>query len=150
MRLGDLSQHAEGEDGAEPNVTPLIDIVFILLIFFLVTTTFAKDLGLDIDRPAAATGSEQPADVLRVAVGRDGSLTVAARPTSPWNLSAAVRRALVSRRDKSVLLVSDEGVEAGALVDVMDACRLAGASRVAVAVEGRANDGAAAAGSPAP
>lgn len=127
--------HYEDED-VEPNITPLIDIVFILLIFFLVTTTFAKDLGMDVDRPEASSGASQQSEILRVAVGRNGEVTVAARPASMWNLSAAVQTALDKRRDKAVLLVADQAVPAGALVEVMDACKIGGASRVAVAVEG--------------
>ena len=127
--------HYEDED-VEPNITPLIDIVFILLIFFLVTTTFAKDLGMDVDRPEASSGAAQQSEILRVAVGRNGEVTVAARPASMWNLSAAVQTALDKKRDKAVLLVADQAVPAGALVEVMDACKIGGASRVAVAVEG--------------
>jgi len=119
----------------EPNLAPLIDIVFILLIFFVVTTTFAKDLGLDIQRPAASTAVEVPTRVVRVAVSPSGEVTVDARPTSPWRLEDEVKQRLVNDLEKSVLVVADTAVEAGKLVQIMDACRRAGANNVALAVE---------------
>ena len=131
-----MNRNRYEEEDVEPNITPLIDIVFILLIFFLVTTTFAKDLGIEVERPEASSGAAQESDVLRVAVGRNGEVTVAACPASLWNLSGVVQAALDQRREKSVLLVADQSVSAGALVEVMDACKIGGASQVAVAVEG--------------
>ena len=136
-----MNRNRYEEEDVEPNITPLIDIVFILLIFFLVTTTFAKDLGMEVDRPEASSGAAQQSEILRVAVGRNGEVTVAARPASMWNLSGAVQTALDKRREKAVLLVADQAVPAGALVEVMDACKVGGASRVAVAVEGIAKKG---------
>lgn len=133
MRLGQLRDELDGIE--EPNIAPLIDIVFILLIFFVVTTTFVRDLGLEVDRPQAQTGAETPSRVVRVALSSRGELTVDARPTSPWRLEAEVEDRLIHYRDKTVLLVADQGVEAGKLVEVMDACRRAGAVDVAVAVE---------------
>jgi len=119
----------------EPNIAPLIDIVFILLIFFVVTTTFARDLGLEVERPKASSGAEQPTHIVRVAVGRGGELAVDGLATSPWRLQAEVHDRLSHYVDKSVLVVADRSVDAETLVQVMDRCRLAGASQVAVAVE---------------
>ncbi|MGF1512026.1 MAG: ExbD/TolR family protein [Myxococcota bacterium] len=134
MRLGSIS----GEDldrDEEPNVAPLIDIVFILLIFFVVTTTFAKDLGLEVERPEAQSAREQPSAIVRVAIDRNDALTVDGRATSPWRLRAEVEDRLSSYAEKSVLVVADVAVPAETLVQAMDACRLAGATQVALAVE---------------
>lgn len=133
MKLGEVSQTPSTAD--EPNVAPLIDIVFILLIFFVVTTTFARDLGIDVQRPAAASGRELPNQIVRVAVRDRHELTVDGRPTSPWRLQAEVKDRLSHYPEKSVLVVADRAVDAATLVDVMDDCRLAGASQVALSVE---------------
>lgn len=119
----------------EPNVAPLIDIVFILLIFFVVTTTFARDLGIDLERPSARTGVELPNHIVRVAVSDRHELAVDGRPTSAWRLEAEVAERLSHYTDKSVLVVADRRVDAETLVEVMDACRTAGASQVAISVE---------------
>jgi len=133
MKLGSVTSTPPSSD--EPNVAPLIDIVFILLIFFVVTTTFTRDLGIDVERPSAGNATEQPANLVRVAVGRGGELAVDGRATSPWRLAAEVQDRIALYVDKSVLVVADRGVDAKTLVDVMDTCRQAGAQEVAIAVD---------------
>jgi len=133
MKLGSVTHGTTSSE--EPNLTPLIDVVFILLIFFVVTTTFARDLGIDVKRPKAGTATEQPAHVVRVAVGAGGELAVDGRPTSPWRLAEEVEGRIAHGDKQAVLVVADRSVEANALVSVMDACRKAGATQVALAVE---------------
>ncbi|MGB0591780.1 MAG: ExbD/TolR family protein [Myxococcota bacterium] len=133
MKLGSVTSSPPPNE--EPNVAPLIDIVFILLIFFVVTTTFARDLGIDVDRPSAGSATEQPANLVRVAVGRGGELAVDGRATSSWRLAAEVEDRIAHYVEKAVLVVADRGVDAETLVDVMDTCRQAGARQVALAVE---------------
>lgn len=132
MKLGQLTDELEANE--EPNLTPLIDIVFILLIFFLVTTTFAKELGISVERPEASSATAMQAQVVRVAVSKEGAVTVNGQPTSSFRLEAEVRAALSADR-KSVLLVADKAVDAETLVELMDACRTAGANDVALAVD---------------
>ena len=133
MKLGSATNTPPPSE--EPNVAPLIDIVFILLIFFVVTTTFARDLGIDVERPSAGSASEQPANVVRVAVGRGGELTVDGRATSPWRLETEIEDRMAQSTEKSVLVVADRSVNAETLVKVMDTCRKAGARQVAIAVD---------------
>ena len=133
MKLGSVTHDSPATE--EPNVAPLIDIVFILLIFFVVTTTFSKELGIDVERPSAGSASEQAQNVVRVAVGRGGEVAVDGRPTSFWRLGAEVEDVLSVSSEKSVLLVADQAVEAKMLVEVMDICRQVGATKIAVAVE---------------
>lgn len=132
MKIGQLSN--EVTEGAELNITPLIDIVFILLIFFVVTTTFVHELGLPIERPDSSTATEQPHDVVRVAVSRQGEVTVDAQPTSPWRVEAEVRARLREHADASVIVIADKGSTAEVIVDAIDACRRAGAEGVALGV----------------
>jgi len=131
--LGRLSESMSEQ--ADLNITPLIDIVFILLIFFVVTTTFVHELGLPIDRPESSTASEQAQHVVRVAVSRQGEITVDAQPTSAWRVEAEVRAQLRDRPKAAVLVIADRGAVADVLVEVIDACRRAGASDVALGVE---------------
>lgn len=133
MKLGSISDSPPPTE--EPNVAPLIDIVFILLIFFVVTTTFARDLGIEVERPSAGSATEQSSNVVRVAVGRDGALAVDGRPTSAWRLGAEVEDRMTAYSEKAVLVVADRTIDAKTLVDVMDTCRQVGARQVAVAVD---------------
>ena len=133
FRIGQLSEGVS--DPAELNITPLIDIVFILLIFFVVTTTFVHELGLPIARPESSTATEQPPSVVRVAVSAHGEITVDAQPTSPWRVEAEVRTRLREDTDAAVVVIADRGTHAHSLVEVIDACRRAGATDVALGVE---------------
>jgi biopolymer transport protein ExbD len=136
VKLGQVTSSSPAPAGQdEPNVAPLIDIVFILLIFFVVTTTFARDLGIDVDRPHASTGVQQPTELVRVAVGRRGELAVDGRATSAWRLEAEVQDRLSHYVSKSVLVVADETVDTKTVVRVIDQCRAAGATQVALAAE---------------
>ncbi len=132
-RLGQLGD--EPGEGSGLDITPLIDIVFILLIFFVVTTTFVHDLGIDVERPQASTARELPAELVRVAISERGEITVDGRATGQWRVEAEVRDRLAGRSDGSVLLIADRGVHADRIVALMDACRSAGAGHVALAVE---------------
>jgi biopolymer transport protein ExbD len=135
MKLGQLSEQMTPSGADEPNITPLIDIVFILLIFFVVTTTFAQELGIEIERPEAQSGSEVPTRIVRIAVTDHGDVTVDARATSPWRIEHEVRERLSLYAEKAVLVVADRRVDAAQLVEVIDAARRGGATDVALAVE---------------
>ena len=126
---------APKKETLEINIAPLIDIVFILLVFFMVTTTFNRDTHLKLARPNAQTGLESEAAPLRVAVDQRGQITVDGKPINPWMVQSKVRAALSLRTNKTVLLVSDQAVETGRLVELMDQCTLAGASDVGISVE---------------
>lgn len=117
------------------DISPLIDVVFILLIFFMVSTTFVKDMKLDLQRPGAASSERAPTKVLRVHLDRHENVYVDGNPVKPWMLQSRVRDALRAGASESVLVITDARVPAEKLIDVVDQCRLAGAADVGVATE---------------
>jgi len=133
MNLGSIAK--QRRDSQEINIAPLIDMVFILLIFFMATTTFIRDAKLDITRPGAKTAEASDSRAVRVTLGRRGELFVDTRPVKPWMLQARVREAISGQRIQTVLVVADQRADTGRLVEVVDQCRLAGARDVGVAVE---------------
>jgi biopolymer transport protein ExbD len=126
---------APKKESQEINIAPLIDIVFILLVFFMVTTTFNRDTHLELERPNAQSGLQSEAQTLRVAIDNRGQITVDGKPINPWMVQSKVHQALSLRTNKTVLLVSDTAVETGRLVQLMDQCTLGGASDVGISVE---------------
>jgi biopolymer transport protein ExbD len=120
------------------DISPLIDMVFILLIFFMVSTTFVKDMDLDINRPEAASAEKASNDVTRVYVDGDGAVYFDNEPVRLWALQGRIRDALSQTTEKNVLVVTDDGVAAGRLVEVVDQARLAGAGHVGVATRSEA------------
>lgn len=120
---------------ADIDISPLIDMVFILLIFFMVSTTFVKDMKLDLERPSAASASRAPEKILRVNIDRSGALYLDGQPVKVYMLQSHLRDTLRSSSSKNVLVIVDKHIETGRLIEVIDQCRLAGADDVVVATE---------------
>ena len=117
------------------DISPLIDMVFILLIFFMVSTTFVKDLKVDVERPGAASAERASTKSLRVHVERSGSIYLDGQPVKAWMLQSRVRDLIKSGASTTILVITDRLVPAEKLVDVVDQCRLGGATEVGVATE---------------
>ncbi|MGZ0020341.1 ExbD/TolR family protein [Nitrosomonas sp. wSCUT-2] len=115
------------------DMAPLIDIVFILLIFFMVTTTFVKDMKLDLERPKANSAVAASSKAIRLFIDRNGDTYVDGEAVRLWLIQSKLRDLLSASSNKIVLVVTDEGVPAGRLVEVVDQARLAGAESVGVA-----------------
>ena len=120
------------------DISPLIDMVFILLIFFMVTTTFVKDMKLELDRPSASSAKRSSSKAIRVYVDRAGAVYVEDQPVKPWMLQSRVSDLLSGGDDNPVLVITDKLVPAEKLIEVVDQCRMAGAADVAVATEAEA------------
>jgi biopolymer transport protein ExbD len=117
------------------DISPLIDMVFILLIFFMVTTTFVKDMKVDIERPGAASAQSASTKALRIHIDSSSNIFIDGSPVRPWMVQSRVREFLESSGSEQVLVVTDRRVPAERLVEVVDQCRLAGANDVGVATE---------------
>ncbi len=130
----------ESNDGAV-DLTPMIDMTFILLIFFMVSTTFVKDMKIDINRPGASTQQVASTKAVRVYIDKQGEVYLDGEPVRIWTLQSRVRDQLRAATNKSVLVVTDEQVPSGRLVEVVDQARLAGAEDVGVATSVEAGEG---------
>lgn len=117
----------------ELNMAPLIDMVFILLIFFLVTTSFVKETGVDVNRPTAATATLREKANILVGVTKDNRIFMDKREIDIRAVRANVERALAENPEASVVIVADRDSRTGVTIKVMDGCRLAGAKNVSVA-----------------
>lgn len=119
----------------EINIAPLIDMVFILLIFFMVSTTFVKDMDLDIQRPSASSAEAASSKAIRVYIDVNGDTYMDGKPVRTWLIQSRLRDLLKVSTTDSVLVVVDETVPANKLVEVVDQCRLSGAADVGVATK---------------
>jgi len=120
---------------SEVNLTPMLDVVFIMLIFFIVTASFVKEAGIDITRPPAATAERKERGNILVAITKDNQIWIDRRQVSPQALRANIERLHAENPQGSVVIQADEKSENGLLVRVMDAARLAGVSSVSLAAE---------------
>lgn len=114
------------------DISPLIDVVFILLIFFMVTTTFIKDAQIPIDRPSSQSGAQASTEALRVYLAQEGDVYIDDAPVKPWMIQSRVRDFLRDSGEGAVLVVADRRVVAEKLIEVVDQIRLAGAKDVGV------------------
>ena len=130
-----MNRRRRQAEEAGVDISPLIDMVFILLIFFMVTTTFVKDAQVELDRPSASSAKPASTQAIRVTIDRRGDTYVSGRAVRPWLLQGTVRELLRGAKDRPVLVITDAGVKAQQLLTVIDQCRLAGAKDVAVATE---------------
>ncbi|PKM09548.1 MAG: biopolymer transporter ExbD [Gammaproteobacteria bacterium HGW-Gammaproteobacteria-7] len=133
-------REAKATEGAV-DLTPMIDMTFILLIFFMVSTTFVKDMKLDIDRPGARTQQVASTKAIRLYIDKTGETFLDGEPVRVWAIQGRVRDQLRGMTSKSVLVVTDEAVPSGRLVEVVDQARLAGAEDVGVATVAEAGEG---------
>lgn len=121
-----------GADSAGLELSSMIDMVFILLIFFIVTTSFVREAGVEVRRPRSARAAAVRGGFLPVAVTREGAVYVAGRAVAPDDV-AAMSRALRETRTDHVVLQADRLAPVGLALQVQDTCLSAGANRVDVA-----------------
>ena len=119
-------------DALTVDLTPMIDMVFILLIFFLVTASFNKMNAIDIQRPDGATNDMQGAVSLVVSIDAENGVWIEGEPVDIRKLRSRVKT-LSSSDHTSVMLNADRTVDTGRLIEVLDQIRLAGVDNVAVA-----------------
>ena len=119
----------------EINISPLIDIVFILLIFFMVSATFVKEYDLDINRPKASSAEPSSTKAIRVHIDASGDVYIDGQAVRTWVIQSYIRDKLRTGASTTVLVITDDGVPARRLVEVVDQARLAGAQDVGVVTE---------------
>ncbi|MFC3606568.1 ExbD/TolR family protein [Stutzerimonas tarimensis] len=131
MRMRRHSLQQEEETGID--LTPMLDVVFIMLIFFIVTSTFMREAGVEVQRPQADTASAQDAGNIFIAVTADGQIWIDKQAVDARSVRAHVERLRVDQPDGAVVVQADEDARTGLVVQVMDQARLAGVRDVALA-----------------
>ena len=120
---------------SEVNLTPMLDEVFIMLIFFIVTASFVKESGIDVNRPDAATAEKKTRGNILVAISQNNQIWVDKRQVDPRALRANIERLHAENPQGAVVIQADKESKNGLLVQVMDAARLAGVLNVSIAAE---------------
>ena len=116
-------------------IVPMINVVFLLLIFFVVTTSFVKEAGIDVSRSTAATAEVKERGSIMVGVTAQGEIYFEGKQVDMRSVRGLVERALAEDPEGGVVVVADKASETGAVVGVMDQCRLAGAGNVSLAAK---------------
>ncbi|MEO2161287.1 MAG: biopolymer transporter ExbD [bacterium] len=125
-----------GRAQAEVQMAPLIDMVFILLIFFMVTTVFTRETGVEVNRPQASTAQALDSKSLMIGIDPNGEVNVDERRVDLMSLRSLIERKLQQQPEQNVILIADEDTRTAIVVAVMDECRMAGATSIALAAKG--------------
>ncbi len=120
---------------SEVNLTPMLDVVFIMLIFFIVTASFVKEVGIDVTRPAASTAVRKEKGNIMIAVTANDQVWIDRRQVDPRALRANIERMHAENPQGSVVILADKGSKTGLVVEVMDAARASGVKSVSLAAE---------------
>jgi biopolymer transport protein ExbD len=126
-------QHTDDE--TEINLTPMLDVVFIMLIFFIVTASFIKESGIDVNRPSAATTVVKEKGNILVAITASGQVWIDRRQVDPRAVRAHIERLHAENPQGSVVIQADKKSTTEMLVQVMDAARQAGVYNVSIAAQ---------------
>jgi biopolymer transport protein ExbD len=124
----------DNDDAGGIDMSPLIDCVFILLIFFIVTTTFVEETGVEVDKPQAASASQLEKESILLAVTSAGAVVYGGQDIGLSGVQPLVRR-LTRKEDMPVIIQVDAKAPAGSFVRVIDEAKLGGAKKVSVATE---------------
>ena len=127
-------RHAHTEE-VEINITPMLDIVFIMLIFFIVTTSFTRETGAVILKPQAEHAIALSNGTILIAVRPDDNIWMANRQVELRELRQMIERAKAENPEGSVVIVADKGSRIGTVVRVMDQVKLAGVEGVSISAE---------------
>lgn len=120
---------------ADINISPLIDMVFILLIFFIVTTVFVEETGVDVTKPQAASAVQLEKNSILIAITQGGNVVYGGRDVGVSGVRAVVSRLVQENPKMPVIIQADESVPTRLLVRVLDEAKLAGAASVNIATE---------------
>ena len=127
------SMRKRARKDVEIAIVNLVDVIFILLIFFIMTTTFSKETGLDITKPSAGSATQLQKENILIGISKEGTLHLDDRQVDLNMLQAILRREIAEDAEKAAVIVADRNTDMGVVVDVMDECNMAGVRKVSVA-----------------
>lgn len=125
----------QDQEETEINLTPMLDVVFIMLIFFIVTATFIKEAGIEVNRPDAQTANPQEQANILIAISARNEVWIDRRPVNINAVRANIERLHAENPKGSVVIQADKESNTDTLIQVMDASREAGVYNISIAAQ---------------
>ena len=132
-RISDFNS-LDQEQAAEVNISPLIDMMFLLLIFFVVTATFTRETGIEVDRPQAVTAETLEKTTVMIGIDSENRVFIDGQEINGAD-SGTIISAMCGNDNRPILIIADEKSSSGKVIEVLDSCRESGAENVSVATE---------------
>jgi biopolymer transport protein ExbD len=126
---------APSDEAEEINLTPMLDVVFIMLIFFIVTASFIKEAGIEVTRPAAETAARKENASILIAISPGNEIWIDRKKVEPGGVRPAIEKLLAENPEGQVVVQADKESYAESLLAVMDAARAAGVANVSISAE---------------
>jgi biopolymer transport protein ExbD len=120
---------------AELNIAPMMDMVFILLIFFIVTTSFTRETGVDVSKPKASTAKEQSRENILIGVTKEGGIHINESQVSLSVLGSVLKQYMAENSERPVIIVADRDAPVAKIVDILDECNMAQVPKVSLSAE---------------
>ena len=127
-----MREHAQKDEDAEINMTPMLDIVFIMLIFFIVTAAFVKEAGIQITKPEAAMSIQKPRTSIIVGISDSGEIWINHKKVDLKSVRPVLERLIAENPRGTVIIAADKEAKAGLALEVLEAARAAKAIDVAI------------------
>ncbi len=134
MKQG-LSKRKEGEEAGEIDLTPMLDVVFILLIFFIVTSVFVTEAGIDVSKPEASTADDTSGDMILIAVGPAGDIWIDGDQIDPRFIRSRFELRLADAPNAAVIIQGDENANNEQIMLILKAAREANINDVSISAE---------------
>ena len=130
-----MRRRGGADDEADINLTPMLDVVFIMLIFFIVTATFIKQTGIEVFRPEAQTGEQKPTVAMLVAISPNGDIWIDKKRVDPTTVRAHIEKLHAENPKGGLVIQADKQSTNEKLMAVLNAARAAGLQQVAISTE---------------
>ena len=127
-----MREHAQKDEDAEINMTPMLDIVFIMLIFFIVTAAFVKEAGIQITKPEAAMAIQKPRTSIIVGISDSDEIWINHKKVDLKSVRPVLERLIAENPRGTVIIAADKEAKAGLALEVLEAARAAKAIDVAI------------------
>lgn len=126
-------RHNPQEEHTGIDLAPMLDFVLNLLIFFIITTSFVKEAGINVSRPEAETAEHKDSGNILIAIRPNGEIWMDKRPVDLREVRASIERLHVERPDDTVVIIADKSSQTGVLTQVMDQVKAGGVNEVSIA-----------------
>src|SRR6056297_726849 len=130
-----MARRHASKDEPEINITPMLDIVFIMLIFFIVTTSFIRETGIEVEKPTALSTEARPQANVLIAIRPNDEIWMNRQQVELNEVRFEVEDARAENPESSVIILADRGARSGLVIEVMDQVQLGGISRISISTE---------------
>ncbi|MDO9519733.1 MAG: biopolymer transporter ExbD [Pseudohongiella sp.] len=135
MKTGLMKKREDAESGGEIDLTPMLDVVFILLIFFIVTSVFVTEAGIDVLKPEASTAEARNKDLILIAISSDGQIWIDGEQIDPRFIRSRFERRLAETPNASVVIQGDRAAQNEQVMSILRAARDANIAAVSISTE---------------